>query len=351
MKFIRLGSNFEQVRNINKFESFIWNDKYNGYGDFELCVDIPQVFELPINDYIWSKDSDEIMIIEDIQIVTDVEKGSKAILSGRSLESILDRRIILTQTILNGDFQEGIKRLLDENVIAPVDSNRKINNFKFEYNLDPRITSLEIDCQIHGDNLYEAIYSLCDMYSLGFKVYLNSLNEMVFRLVIGEDRSYSQDINPYVVFSPKFNNLLNSNYLESYKNLKTFALVCGEGEGVARRNTTVADAGGAGSDLFRREVFIDARDLSSNNGEIIEDDYLALLTQRGKEKLAEYTASISFEGEINFEIAFKINEDYYLGDIIQIRNEYGLESNARIIEIVYSYSLTGKQVYPTFKTL
>ena len=75
----------------------------------------------------------------------------------------------------------------------------------------------------------------------------------------GADRSYDQFTNPYVIFSPKFENVINTNYLESKKTLKTVTLVAGEGEGADRRITTVACASGAGTGLNRRELYTDAR--------------------------------------------------------------------------------------------
>ena len=35
-------------------------------------------------------------------------------------------------------------------------------------------------------------------------------------------------------------------------------------------------------------LYVDARDVSSNEGEITEQEYLTLLRERGKEKLLEY---------------------------------------------------------------
>ncbi len=54
--------------------------------------------------------------------------------------------------------------------------------------------------------------------------------QFVFELYAGFDRSYDQTENPYVIFSPKFENIINSNYIESKASLKTVTLVGGEGE-------------------------------------------------------------------------------------------------------------------------
>lgn len=65
--------------------------------------------------------------------------------------------------------------------------------------------------------------------NVGFRIKLSDDNKFVFKLYAGADRSYDQFTNPYVIFSPKFENVINTNYLESKKTLKTVTLVAGEG--------------------------------------------------------------------------------------------------------------------------
>ena len=80
-------------------------------------------------------------------------------------------------------------------------------------------------------------------------------------------------------------------------------------------------------------------------------EYMAQLQQRGKEKLAENVSITSFEGETETTIMFQYGKDFFNGDIVQIANEYGHETKARILEIVRSEDKDGYSVYPTFKTI
>lgn len=347
-----LDMNLAAIALIDQYESFIWTDRYYAYGDFELYI--PASTELfayiKQNYYLQIEDSDHLMIIEKIQIQSDVEDGDKVIVSGRSLESILDRRIVWGQRTLDGNFQNGIKTLLNEAIISPSDSNRKISNFIFEASTDTAITKLTLKAQYTGDNLYDIIKALCESTGVGFKITLNSSNQFVFKLYNGSDRSYSQTTNPYVKFSSHFENIINSNYMETNSELKTITLIGGEGEGSERRYTsyTVQNATG----LNRRELFTDARDISSKvDGETLSDaEYIKQLQERGKEDLTDYTASTSFEGETETTIMFKYNEDFYDGDIVQISDDYGHDQAVRIIEIVHSIESSGSSVYPTFTT-
>ena len=80
-------------------------------------------------------------------------------------------------------------------------------------------------------------------------------------------------------------------------------------------------------------------------------EYNAQLDQRGKEKLSEYQLTKSFEGQVESTQTFVYGKDFYKGDIVQIVNEYGIESKVRVIEIVRAQDTTGYETYPTFSVV
>lgn len=262
MNLFVLDKNLDVVTIVDVYTSLIWTERYQEAGDFELHlpVDRNALQNLKQDYYLWRNDSEHTMIIEKLEIKSDPETGADLIVTGRSLESILDRRVIWGLKTLNGNFQNGVKTLLDECIISPSKPERRIDNFIFEASTDPRITELTIDTQYTGDNLYDTICALCKERELGFKVTLNAEKQFVFSLYSGDDRSYAQFENPYVVFSPNFDNILDCNYMESDQPMKNVTLVGGEGEGKERRYTAVGNSVG----MDRREIFTDARDLSSD---------------------------------------------------------------------------------------
>ena len=346
-----LDQTFRTVALIDTFGSFLWIDRYNGFGDFEIYtfVDADVIRDAQQDYYVWSSQSEHLMMIDERIINSDVESGNTLTIRGRSLEWLLNRRIIWAQTNLTGNFQNGIQKLLNENVINPSIAARRIDNFIFQPSTDPRITSMTIDKQFTGTNLYEAIRDLCTERELGFKIVLNNNNQFVFSLYMGSDRSYSQIVNPHVVFSPGFDNIINSNYFETNRVIKNVALIAGEGEGAARRTTTVGGVSG----LARRELFVDARDISSDtqDGILTNSQYIALLASRGDERLAEYQFVQTFEGDVEATQMFVYKTDFFIGDVVQIVNEFGLEASVRIIEIVFSNNNSGNNVVPTFKVI
>lgn len=357
MELTVLDKQFRAISIFDTFESLIWTERYNEYGDFEIYtpVTVQALLYFQIGNYLIRKDSDRAMIVEDIQMDLSTEDGNKLIIKGRSLESILARRIVWDQTRIQGNLQNGIEKLLNDAIISPADPNRKISNFVFNRSTDPAVTQCTIDVQFTGDNLYEAINIMCLQNSLGFKIELSDDNQFIFSLYAGVHRDYSQEKNPYVTFSPKFDNLESSNYVTSQELLKTIALVAGEGEGADRVRLTVEPYTQPYNGIDRRELYVDARDLSSSYYEgneekqLTPEEYAALLTNRGLEYLADNTATEEFEGSVNPYSMFVYGRDYFVGDVVQIRNEFDIEAKVRITEIVRSNSTDGDTLVPTFE--
>jgi hypothetical protein len=340
-----LNPNLETIKNIDTLKSLIWTDRYYGAGDFEIYtpVNLELMSFLQQDYYLWRKGSEHLMMIESMEIECDIEEGDHLIVTGRSLEFILDRRIVWEQTILTGNFQDAVQKLLNENVIAPDIMDRKISNFIFEPSTDPNILSLTVDAQIErGTNLYEAVLVLCFERGVGFKITLSD-DKFIFKLYKGEDRSYDQFDNPYVVFSSNFENLMNSNYIETKTNLRTVTLIDGE-----EKSTVV----GGESGLSRREMYTDAKSIyrTVDGVTLTDEEYLAQLEQRGSEVLSEHSFSTSFDGELDSATTYKYGEDFFLGDLVQVVNEYGIEAKTRVVEMIYSQDLSGLKEYPTFAT-
>lgn len=346
-----LDKKFVEFAILDVYISSIWTDRFNECGDFELYLPASaEIFDIIKRDYyLRCEKSDRMMIIEDIKVETDSEDGDKVVVTGRSLESILDRRVVWSQTTLSGNLQNGIKQLLTENVINPSKEERKIQNFIFQESTDKAITDLTFEAQYTGDVLYDVIKSICSESQIGFKITMNDSNQFVFSLYAGKDHTYDQTTLPYVIFSPGYENLTSANYHESSTDMKNVTLIGGEGEGADRKYAAVGNVSG----LDRRELFTDARDISSNTGgdePISNEEYTNLLIQRGNEKLAECKEVVEFEGEADTSVMFKYGVDFFMGDLVQIEDAYGHNGIARIMEIVNSTDDSGTSTYPVFQT-
>lgn len=77
--------------------------------------------------------------------------------------------------------------------------------------------------------------------------------------------------------------------------------------------------------------------------------YEIYLLNRGYEKLAEYGSTVTFEGSVNPNVTFVYKEDYFLGDLVTVENEYGITKKARIVEVVEVCDENGYVIEPKFE--
>ena len=346
MNIYVLNKSLERIGIIDGYASIIWTNRYYGCGDFELYLQAtPELIGILHEDFYIVREGKETnaMIIESISITTDPENGNYLTVKGRCLKSIIYRRIIWEQTSLTGKIPTCILRLLDENIISPALPERKITGFGISNMVD---TAETMDAQYTGDNLGDAITAICQSYGLGWDVVLDLDNKkFLFVLYAGTDRSYNQTEKPWVVFSNEYENLLNTSYTYDKSTYANVAQVAGEGEGAAMRLYTV----GTAADLERYEAYVDARDVSSNEGELTDAEYNAQLEERGLEKLAEQTYAQTFDGE-TVDYTYKYGVDYFLGDIVEVVNEYGMQASTRVIEAIESEDDSGIYTIPTFSS-
>lgn len=342
MNIFLLNRNFESIDIIDDFQSFIWSDRFCEVGDFELyiSVDSQRVNNIERDLYIYMDESEKLMIVNSKETQADPEQGSYWIITGESLETILKRRIVWGKVTISGNLQNAIKSLITQAFISPSISARKIPNFKFKASTDPKITSLTLDepLEYNGEDLYTVITDLCSDKKIGYKVTLDSDHNFVFELCAGVDRSFVQSENPYVIFSDKYDNLFNSNYLESSKDYKNVALAY-----ASQGDTQISASVGTASGLDRREIAV------STSVDQDTTNKTAVLKQKANEELANHKIQKKFEGEVDSSMLYVYGRDYFLGDVVQLRNEHGQEGSARVDEMVFSFDTSsGATRLPTF---
>lgn len=374
MEFMVLDKNYDGIAMIDTFTSAIWTVRYDKAGDFEIYtpVRLDYIQAMQIGNYLWNRDSDRLMVIETIEIETDAEEGPQLIVTGRSLESILDRRIVTSSQNFSGNLQSVLFAIIQNEVISSGGS-RRIPEFSLKTSSDSRITSISIsELSIRGENVYDVVCSLCQANKVGWRILPKGAGGFEFELYVGVDRSYAQSVNPYVTFSPSFENLLNSNYIKSFKSYKNSIYAVGtyqkevilqnkykddNGEWVVEEQTTYEEAEvvtwqysetATPSGLARREMFIDNGGV--NDGE--QGGEYATWNAVNKEKaiaeLGEHQTTTAFEGELEATRQYIYGEDFNIGDVVQVENEFGITGTVYISEIVFSQDANGITITPTF---
>lgn len=341
-----LNQDREVVDIIDDYKSLIWTPRFFECGDFEIYVKASArtLSLLQVDNYVTRSDSEMVGIIEKVRTVTDPDEGDHIVASGRCAKSLIGRRVVWFVTNISDTVENAIRRLLTENLISPKYFYREMPNFV----LGPVLGLTEtVSAQYTGDNVLDVIVNLCKQNGYGFKVVLNDEKNFEFRLYTAVDRSYSQNENPYIVFSPEFENVISSTYEHDKSTLLNACRVAGEGEGLARKVYDV----GATTGLQRREMFVDARDITSeleNGSTLSTTDYNRLLVQRGFEQIRENAEVTLFEGEVESMRQFVFERDFFLGDIVTINNGYGLTKDCRVVGVVQSHDENGETVIPVF---
>ena len=281
------------------------------------------------------------MIIKDTELSFDVEDGWRITAIGWSLKNILHRRIVWNSTTIDGNLEDGIRQVINENCINPKVAARKIPNLILASKCN--FSDTVSDVQLFGEYIDEWLTEVCTEHGLGWEIYIEN-GKYVFELYKGTDRTYSQNAVIPVVFSPEYDNLQSSAYKETDDDFCNAAVVAGEGEGATQRSVVIGTATG----LDRFETLVDGSSLVSEKI-ITLDVYLKMLEDYGNTELANMTAkSESFEGTILSDGMYKLNRDYFLGDVVQIVNEHGIRATTRISEIIYSEDENGSLYTPTF---
>ena len=258
---------------------------------------------------------------------------------------LLGKRIISQQTQLYGNFQNSIRNLVDTNVINPIKAERKIDFIELG-SLDNTINET-LQMQTTGDNLLTKIEETCESMSIGFKMPLIN-NKIHFQMYKGTNRSYTQNENPWVVFNDEYDNLKECEYSEITSEYKNVFLIASEGEGLDRKTLwgSANDNDEEITGIDRNEIYVDARNMSSNEENITEAEFYNQMNEEGKTNLT--TISKAFSGAVSLQ-GYEYKKDIFCGDIVTIENKtWGLYINARIIEVIESEDQNGKVITLTF---
>lgn len=394
MQLYILDPAFEIVGMIDESDSILWNKKYNDIGECEIYVECKDEYisMLRRGNYVYRFDDDMLCRIETVNIETDVQNGDYIIATAPDVCTILSGRIVRWTVTFSGKLVDFIARSLNENVIAPEQTQRTIPNFIID---DSNFGELKerVDISAFADDLLQVIIRTCRLHGYGFRVSLDiNARKLVFRLYNGKNKATTQS-EKYVEFSSRYGNLKASKYKEdesNYKNVvyvgyndsngafKLFSAfkVATEPQGDERRELYVdgtnisremterellqmfptATRSGAGEPYYivvdGETITVATTEGTGTDEKILASDYTyyRLINTFGLEALNGRQILQEFNGEVDTIDTYEYKTDYDLGDIVKVASEYGIEAEARIIEIMESDdNEDGYSVEPIFE--
>lgn len=316
--------------------SFIWHRKYFESGEFKVYLPLTEdnIRIYQINNIITYRGANEAGVIEDL-ILRNTSTERVIIASGRFLTSYMDRRLVRPTLNFSGKVEVAMRKMLTDAVAIPLVELGELNGFEES-----------IEFQATYKNLLTMEEKLSKGANIGFRFRPDFTEKKIyFETYKGLDKSRGQTDRAFVEFSDMFDNLNSAENRQNNQTLKTVGYVGGEGEGSARTYIIVGDDTTTGLD--RREIFIDAKDISSED--ITRAEYLAALRTRGLEKMEEHKFSNSYECATIPSGNFEYKKDYDLGDIVTIKKgDWGLNTTQRITEIQEVYEHGSATIVPTF---
>lgn len=335
--------NTELLGIVDTAKSIIWHSVYFGVGDFEIYAEAsPEVVALLQDGNLVTRPDDlEVGIIEKINIENDQNDGRMITAAGRFAKSILERRLIYnlsgsvnTPTILRGNVETEVRRIVKENAIAcPFDSRRNIPLLALgDVAGLPQIIVDENGAaaqkQVSYENLLIYTDELLQEYGMGSTVILDEdAHKLRYVIYAGIDRSWDNAAgNDPIIFSKEFDNLAGSSYAYDATTEKNVALIGGAGEDVKRFYSLIA---GEQQGLQRREMWVDAKSINrtykdENDEEqtYSDDEYRAMLDAAGRQQLGTHTAQETFDAPVDLQNSqWKYNRDYSLGDIVTTQDD------------------------------
>ena len=366
---------------IDRYNSFIAAKRYKENGDCEIYLPASSdaLELLKMGRFVGETDDSVIYRINYIELTTDAENGNFITIKGIDSKAFIDQRICDGTNIVKGRAEAFIVKLVNDALGSSASSARAIPNFAaVDGGLPDVITE-----QVSYKNIGEKVREYCERFGWGYKSELSN-GQLIFSVYKGADRSNT------VVFAPQYENISTSDYAEDRTNMGNVAYIGGQGEGADRIREQVGTATGAD----RYEKFVDAREMStkvtfeqvtegypggiitidtggqyyysvdgvqiakvetyspqsSDQCELMDDIYREQLDAKGRDELANYAASVSFQSEI-VNRTFEYGKDWFLGDIVKIENEYGITVNARITEIIEVEDENGYSLQPSFEYL
>ena len=420
------------------YKSVVWTERFHGFGDFKLVVPgtLENLRTYQLDYYLYTKGTNKLMIIEQVELNTEYGKESLLTISGRSLESILDRRVMHPYPMWDGTLlckhertrgkvKDVIKHytnlLFKQRDSLDATHERHVMGFGW-YSVDELpdgirkgrpVSSMDIgDIQVSSagyvrgmsksedyknigyddkdpytmeGSWYKLVQELTDLTMSGWAIEYNGDDPYYWYgyTYNGVNRTFGQGERPAVVFSPKYDNLSKATYFKSKVGTRTkifsgavkFTIptkLTFSGEyldqntdsAMQNNSVTVGTKG-----LGLREGYFQSPSVEHTNGSMEYTEHATgdkkygvgsidpnsiyrQIHEQCNTELWKHMPIERFSGEAAQQSMYVYNEDFFLGDFVQIQNEFGQQDIARVTEYIRTSSDSeGDVFYPTFESL
>lgn len=358
-----IDRSFALQAQIDIYTSLLLNRKWQGVGDWQLVLPVSAKGADRLkkgNIILLGSDGRRSGYIEGIT-ADEGENGVMLTVTGKTLQGLASQRITLPD---NDEFNYGydnVPKLTAEDISpAAVSAETVLKTYAKRHLAEPDDPKRKIsELVVAGDlkrgretlwssrleTLSDVLQSISEYCDTGWEIYADlKKKRLVFDIVEGVDRSYSQSENSRVIFSRDFDNILNSTYTDSSEGYRNLAYAGGAGEGADRIILKVTADDTEPEGWERREVFLDCGSL-----EIVETDTAMSLSDEALHKIKEYTKTEALTASAADTASFAYLKKWNLGDKVTVVSKAaGVRLDTRITEVSERYESGGVGIDVTF---
>lgn len=356
MEWYILDSQLRRDSVIEGFESFIWTERYNSWGDFQILIISTPVTR---NRYqpglrLGMMGSSRIMTIETVQDNFDEDGTKKLTITGRSIEAWLDDRAAMpalagTETAPKWtitDTPGNIARYLFNQIcVLHILNANDVIPFYHSGSLLPAGTLPEpsslVTMEFEPNTLYFDLQTICQTYNLGFRLIKDGdTGNVYFEVYTGFDRTSDQTVSDPVIFSQALESVTSTTSLTSNAGFKNVAYVFAQNGAAQVYAQNYSDSTPPSE---RRVMIVDASDIDLPAGASLN----IAMAQRGLQELQKNQQIYVLDGQVNQLQPYIYGMDYELGDLVEERSADGVISAMLVTEQIFISDQEGERSYPT----
>ena len=338
------SSGFNLTSTIDNYENLMFEQSFASIGkfSFSMMADGPQAKYVKVNSFVvvsssYGQAQNRIGIILSVDRAINQDHKKVLTVSGFEAKGMFSWRIIVPPDD-NPYWQLGasypaetiFKSIIDQHGGAStLDSFRKFTGLSIASDLG-RGTSYYVSERY--TNAAAVMERLAYASKIGWRISWSG-SGLIFDVIEGKDRTLGNGTYTPAVLSTDFDTVTESHLVSDETSYKTFCYVGGQGVGVSRVITAAYLGPAFPSNLNRKELFNDARELDTVNK----------LGARGNEILAA-TAYTSFVSAIVNPYSFFVKSSgASLGDYVTVQS-FGYEMTSQIMGITEQWGANGYQI-------
>lgn len=338
---------------IEGYDSVLWVERYQEPGEFKIKAKVSSglMQQLPIGAFLSHVNTRELMRVENFLIKEPKGKDATIEITGRSLVSFLEERIVAQNHVAGGgadiyDYQinsaptwEQIQYLIYDHLVdaIAVDFDDSLPGVYVNHSCSG--TGTEEHRHVEYGTILDRTVELLKIDHTGIRMLRPTPTEpdMFFNIYQGADKTKT------VRFSSLMGDLENVEYLITFKKEKNFIRMVG-------RWVQTVD-GDASVNIDRRYMIQDASYLDQQFTAMPTGTSLSLVQAamviRGREIIKNYKNIMITQADISPSSRYRYGVDYNLGDLVTVDANFNQTQTMRVVEFSESEDENGTSGTPT----